>query len=184
ANRDKFPLLPRALTQPGEVTQTVVRMNLVDANPEPRVTGLGELPGKANYFVGNDPTKWRTKVPTYAKVRYHDLCPGVDLIFRGTERQLEYDLVVRPGADPQRIVLGFKGADRLEVDDQGDLILHTGAGVIRQRKPVIYQEGDGARREIAGGYVLRGARRVGFQVAAYDTSRPLVIDPVLSYSTY
>jgi hypothetical protein len=148
------------------------------------VTGREELPGKANYFIGNDPAKWRTDIPTYARVGYQDLYPGIDLVYYGNQRQLEYDFVVRPGADPARIVLGFEGADRLEVDTQGDLVLHTAAGAIRQRKPVIYQEAAGRRMEIAGGYALKDGRRVGFEVAAYDPDRPLVIDPVLVYSTY
>src|SRR2546430_616141 len=165
-------------------TQAVLRIRFVGANPKTRVQGQEELPGKANYFIGNAPTKWRTKVPTYAKVRYDDLYPGVDLIYYGDHRQLEYDVVVRPGGDPNRIVLGVQGADRLEVDAQGDLVLRTASGSIRQRKPVIYQEVNGVRMEIRGGYVLRDTHRVGFRVTAYDPSRPLVIDPVIIYSTY
>src|SRR5205807_41955 len=115
---------------------------------------------------------------------YDDLYPGIDLIYDGTQRHLEYDFVVRPGADPHRIALRLQGADRLEVDSQGDLVLHTAAGVIRQRKPAIYQEIGAVRKEIPGGYVLSGAQQRGFQVAAYDATRPLVIDPVLVYSTY
>jgi hypothetical protein len=168
----------------GQVTRTVLRMTFVGANPEPRLMGTDALPGKANYFIGNDPAKWRTNIPTYAKAQYKNVYRGIDLVYYGRQRQLEYDFVVRPGANPETITLGIQGADTLEVDAQGDLVLHTSAGVIRQRKPVIYQEIDGARREIAGGYALRGERRVGFQVAAYDASRPLVIDPVLFYSTY
>src|SRR5256886_2619845 len=167
----------------GPVSRTVLRMTFIGANPEPAVVGTEELPGKANYFIGSDPANWRTDVPTYAKVRYKNVYPGIDLIYYGNQRQLEYDFVVSPGADPTRIRLGFQGADKLEVDAQGDLVLHTATGVIRQRKPVIYQEVEGARREIAGGYVLEGARRVGFRVAAYDARRPLVIDPALFYST-
>ncbi len=168
----------------GQVTQTVLRMNLVGASPKPRLVGMEELPGKANYFIGNDPGKWRTNVPTFAKVHYENLYPGIDLIYYGNQGQLEYDLVVRPGADPKEITLGFQGAEKLKLDNQGDLLLHTATGTIRQRKPFIYQEIDGARREIAGGYLLKGAHRLGFQIAAYDRSRPLVIDPALFYSTY
>ena len=170
--------------KPKNVRRTVVRMTFLDANPKSRVVGQEELPGKANYFIGNDPSKWRTDVPTYAKVQYTNVYPGIDLIYYGNQRQLEYDYVVGPGADPKRIRLSFQGADKLELDAQGDLVLHTAAGVIRQRKPVIYQEVEGRRREIAGGYVLKGARRVGFRFAAYNASIPLVIDPALFYSTY
>src|SRR5439155_15702045 len=126
-------------------------------------TGQAELPGKANYFIGNDPTKWRTNVPTYAKVYYHELYPKIDLVYYGSQQQLEYDFVVRPGADPSLIAVGFDGVDRLEVDAQGDLLLYTAHGTLRQRKPFIYQEVDGLRREVAGGYVLKNARQVGFQ---------------------
>src|SRR5437867_10097 len=135
--------------------QAAIRMRFVGANPKARVGGQEELPGKANYFIGNDPTKWRTKVPTYAKVRYDDLYPGVDLIYYGDHRQLEYDVVVRPGGDPNRIVLGVQGADRLEVDAQGDLVLRTAAGSIRQRKPVIDQEVNGVRKEIRDAFVTK-----------------------------
>ena len=163
---------------------TVLRMSFVGANPKTRMEGQEGLPGKANYFLGNDPKKWRTHVPTYAKVHYQDLYPGIDLIYYGNQRQLEHDFVVRPGADPGSIALSFQGADKVEVDAQGDLVLHTAAGAIRQRKPVIYQEVAGLRRDIAGGYLLREKRTVGFKVDKYDPSRPLIIDPVLIYSTY
>ena len=168
----------------GPVTGVVLRMTLAGANPDPRVTGLEELPGKANYFIGNDTAKWRTDVPTYAKVHYQEVYPGIDLVYYGKQRELEYDFVVRPGADPSAIALRLTGADKVEVDVQGDLVLHTAAGPIRQQKPFIYQEVGGVRKEIPGGYVLKGEQHVGFKVAAHDARRPLVIDPILSYSTY
>ncbi|PYN01523.1 MAG: hypothetical protein DME07_12980, partial [Candidatus Rokuibacteriota bacterium] len=172
------------LAKPRPATRTALGMTFLGANPDVRVTGREELPGKANYFIGNDPAGWRTNVPTYARVHYEDLYPGIDLVYYGNQRQLEYDFVVRPAADPRRIALGFQGAQRLEVDPQGDLVLHTAAGAIRQRKPIIYQEVAGRRVEIPGDYVLRDGQRVGFHVAAYDTSLPLIIDPTLVYSTY
>ncbi len=162
----------------------VLRMKLVGANPSPRVTGLEELPGKSNYFLGNDPDKWHTDVPNYARVQYQDVYPGVDLVYYGNQRQLEYDLVVAPGADPDAIALSFDGVEKLRIDAQGDLVLETAGGEIRQHKPLVYQEVDGIRREIAGSYVLNGGYQVGFQVAAYDAGKPLIIDPVLVYSTY
>jgi hypothetical protein len=182
--KDALPRMSRSPGQPEEGTRTVLRMTFAGANPTPRVTGLDALPGKANYFIGNDPAKWRTNVPSYAKVRYDDIYPAIDLVYYGNQRQLEYDFVVRPGADPSRIVLDFKGADRLEVDPAGNLVLHTAAGPIRQRKPAIYQEVGGVRKEIPGGYVLNDKHQVSFRVAPYDASQPLVIDPVLVYSTY
>ena len=170
--------------RPAEGNQIVLRMRFVGANSEPRVSGLEELPGKANYFIGNDPAKWRPNVPTYAKVRYEGIYPGIDLIYHSNRRQLEYDFVLRSGVNPNTIVLGFEGADRLEVNAQGDLVLHTAAGAVSQRKPVIYQEHDGIRKEIPGGYVLTDKQQVGVRVAAYNTSQPLVIDPILFYSTF
>src|SRR5258706_230791 len=162
-----------------------VRMSLVGAARKPAVSGTDELPGKANHFIGKDRSKWRTDVPTYAKVRYRAIYPGIDLVYYGNQRQLEYDFIVAPGADPKKIALGFKGADKLEIDAKGDLVLRAAGGEVRQHKPVVYQEIDGIRQEIDGGYVRKGANRVGFQLAAYDTSRPLIIDPlVLAYSTY
>jgi hypothetical protein len=162
----------------------VLQMGLVGAARRPVMSGLDELPGKANYFIGSDRTKWHTNVPTYAKVHYRGIYPGIDLVYYGNQRRLEYDFVVAPGADPKRIVLDFKGADKLEIDAQGELVLHTPGGDLRQHKPVIYQEIDGVRREIEGGYIRKGAKRVGFEVAAYDSGRPLVVDPALAYSTY
>jgi hypothetical protein len=175
---------PEQLSTQARETPVVVRMSLVGAAPEPAVNGLDELPGKANYLIGRDPAKWRTNVPTYAKVQYRAVYPGIDLLYYGNQRQLEYDFVVAPGADPKTIALGFKGVERLEIDPQGELLLHAPGGTLRQRKPVIYQEIDGVRTKIEGGYVLKGPNRVAFQVARYDISRPLLIDPVLVYSTY
>src|SRR5256884_3108009 len=144
------------------VNSVALRMSLVGAAPKPVVTGRDELPGKANYFIGKDPAKWRTNVPTYAKVHYRDVYPGIDLVYYGNQRQLEYDFVIAPGADPKKIVLGFKGAPKLEIDAQGDLVLHAAGGDLRQHKPIVYQDIDGIRREIDGGYVRKGANRVGF----------------------
>lgn len=162
----------------------VVRMKLSGANPEAQVAGLEELPGKTNYFIGNDPAKWRTDVPSYARVQYREVYPDIDLVYYGNQRQLEYDFVVAPGADPDSIKLSFEGAQDVRIDERGDLVLQTADGEIRQRRPMIYQELEGARQEVIGRYVFRGEHQVGFAVAAYDQSKPLVIDPVLSYSTY
>ena len=163
---------------------TVLRMQLLDANLHPRMVGLDELPGKSNYFIGNDPKAWHTNVPNYAKARYEDVYPGVDLVYYGNQRQLEYDFVVTPGADPKAIRLGFKGANNVSLGAEGDLILSTADGELRLHKPLIYQKINGVKHTIAGRYLLKGKHRVGFQVANYDANTPLVIDPVLSYSTY
>jgi hypothetical protein len=164
---------------------SVLRMKFLGANPRPQVAGVDLLPGKTNYFIGNDPRKWRKDVPTYAKVKYEAVYPGVDVVYYGAQgRELEYDFIVAPGADPKAIKLSFEGADKMELNDQGDLVLRLAGKPIHLRKPVVYQEKNGVRQEIASNYAPAGAREVGIDIAAYDASRPLVIDPVLAYSTY
>lgn len=166
-------------------TAATLRMKMVGAKPNPNVAGIDELPGKSNYFIGNDPNKWRTGVPSYAKVKYEQVYPGVDVVYYGTgQGQLEYDYIVGAGADPKGIKMAFEGADKLEVDGEGGLRLNVAGKQLQLRKPVLYQEKDGVKQEIAGGYVLGGPGEVGFEVAAYDAARPLVIDPVLAYSTF
>jgi len=166
-----------------ERQSAMVRMKLLHSNPEPRIAGREELPGKSHYYIGNDPKRWRTNVSNYAKVEYDRVWPGIDLIYYGNQRQLEYDFVVAPGANPNAINLAFEGADELKIDSEGNLILHIAGGEIVIRKPFIYQEVNGARREVAGGYRLNN-RKVGFLLGEYDAGLPLVIDPVLTYSTY
>jgi hypothetical protein len=174
---------PPSLAQDAKPISNTVRMSLIGASRTPQVKGLGELPGKANYFIGNDPKKWRTNVPTFAKINYRAVYPGVDLIYYGNQGQVEHDFIVAPGADPSAIGIGIEGAEKLSIGAQGDLVLTLKDGEIRFQKPLIYQELAGVRHEIAGGYKLRG-NDAGFKVAAYDPSKPLVIDPVLFYSTY
>jgi hypothetical protein len=162
----------------------VLRIQLAGANAASKAVGRDQLPGKANYLIGSDPRRWRIDIPTYERVAFPDVYPGVDLVYYGNHRELEYDLILRPGARPQSIALNIRGSESMEVDAHGDLVLRTAGGIIRQRRPVIYQEIDQHRHEIAGSYVLRGAHEIGFDIAPYDTDRPLVIDPVLVYSTY
>src|SRR6266849_713130 len=165
-------------------SSAVLRMKIGGANRIARIEGLESLPGKSSYFIGNDPAKWRTNVPTYAKVRYEGVYPGVDLVYYGNQGRLEYDFVIAPGTNPRTIRLVIVGAERLEASARGDLVLNTGSGEVRLQKPVVYQESGNVRKEIAGRYVLRGKRQIGFEVATYDASKPLIIDPLLSYSTY
>jgi len=166
-------------------TQQIIQMQFVGANPQStRMAGLEEFPGKVNYFLGNDETKWRRNIPTFAKVGYQELYPGVDLVCYGNQNQLEYDFIVAPGADPNAIALHFEGIDQLEVDQKGDLVLCLPGGQVRQHKPLIYQTVGGVRRELTGAYVLKENNTVGFQIATFDRGQPLVIDPTLSYSTY
>ena len=163
---------------------TVVRMQFVAGHARPRVTGTDELPSKSHYLIGNDPRGWQTDVPHYGKVRYENVYPGVDVVYYGRHGQLEYDIIVAAGADPRGITLAFEGAERLAKDEQGDLVLDTSAGRLRLRRPFVYQEVEGARKQIAGDYRLKGKDHIAFQIGPYDPSRPLIIDPILSYSTY
>ena len=162
----------------------VLRMRLLGARPAPRIEGIDELSVGTNYFIGNDPKKWQTDVRQFGKVMYTGVYPGIDLVFYGNQQELEYDFIVAAGADPSEIRLEFKGAEESSIDEKGDLILRTGAGEVLQRKPIIYQDVSGERREIAGRYIKPGKHEVGFEIGQYDATKPLVIDPVISYSTY
>ncbi|HYO63888.1 MAG TPA: carboxypeptidase regulatory-like domain-containing protein [Pyrinomonadaceae bacterium] len=161
-----------------------LRLRMLGANPAPELDALEQFPGRVNYFRGRDPKQWQTDVPTFARVRYRGVYPGVDAVFYGNQKQLEYDFVVAPGADPDVIKLRFDGARSMRLDERGDLVIETEAGEVRQFKPFTYQEEDGRRREVASSFVVGERGEVGFELAAYDTTRPLVIDPVLAYSSY
>ena len=163
----------------------VLRVRLQGANRNPAVTGIDQLPSKVNYFVGKDVNQWRTNVPTYAKVKYAEVYPGIDLLYHGsTRQQLEYDFVVAPGGDPEAIELAFAGVESVQIDSQGNLVIKLDSGEVSELAPLIYQEIDGRRRRVSGGYQLKGKNRVGFKLTAYDSQKPLIIDPTLSYSTY
>jgi len=164
----------------------VVRMNLISANQRSRVVERTafELPGRVNRFVGDKPSVWQTDVPTYSRVRYSEVYPGIDLIYYGNRRQLEYDFVVAPGADPQLIHMAYNGITGIYIDNDGSLNLQTASGHIKQEKPIVYQMINQARKQVAGRYTLDNNHEVGFEIGNYDASKPLVIDPVIVYSTY
>ncbi len=164
---------------------TVLRMALVGAEPNPQLVGLEELPGKANYLTGNDQSKWRTELPSFAKVKYEGVYPGVDLVYYGNQRQLEYDFVIAPGADPSRIRLSFEGA-RLRVDNStGDLLITTKNGSeVRHARPRVYQQVGSQQVEVAGSYQILDGKQAAFKLAAYDRRQPLVIDPTVSFTTF
>ena len=162
---------------------STVRLQLIDSNTKAEATGVDTLPGKSNYFVGNDPAKWHTNVPTYAKVRYSNVYPGIDLLYYGNhEGRLEHDFVVAPGADPNAIVMGVHGADQISLEQDGSLALHTKAGKLKLNRPAVYQTIDGRRRIISASYTTAGNNQLKFKLGKYDKQAPLVIDPVLVYT--
>ncbi|HET9177352.1 MAG TPA: SBBP repeat-containing protein [Terriglobia bacterium] len=163
----------------------VVQMKLQGTSPEGRqMAGIDELPGKANYLVGRDSSKWRTGIPTYGKVMESGVYPGINLVYYGRQRQLEYDFAVAPGADAAAIRLQIDGARKLRLDSAGNLVLTVPGGELSFLKPVAYQQAAGQRRPVKAGYVIDGQGGVGFRVGQYDRAQPLVIDPILAYSTY
>ena len=173
----------RRTSPAGTVHTASVRMQLVGGRKSAPVVAAEPLPGHVNYVVGKDPSLWKTNVPTFARVTSHGVYPGVDLAYYGNGKQLEYDFVVHPGADPAGIRVQLTGADRLDVDPLGDLLIHTRVGLLRQERPVAYQEIEGRRQPVAARYELDG-EVLAFQVGEFDHTRPLVIDPLLNYSTY
>lgn len=163
---------------------SVVRMQLRGSNAGALAEGVQPLPGTANYLIGKDPSQWHTNIPTWSKVRFSSVYPGIDLLYYGNQSQLEYDFVVAPEANANSIKLRFSGASRIKLTAAGDLSVSSRDGQIVFQKPVIYQEDHGKRRAVKGGFALHADRTVGFNLGRYDQSTPLIIDPVLQYSTY
>jgi Beta-propeller repeat len=165
-----------------------VWMKLAGARIGARSEGIDPLPGRVNYFIGNDPGQWHTNIPTYARVKYDAVYPGVDMIYYGTPQALEYDLVAAPGANPNAIRIELQGAERTHLDAAGDLIIGTAAGDVTMRRPRVYQERNGARSTVRADYVVSeaaaGKQMVALRIAAHDPQLPLVIDPEIVYSTY
>jgi len=206
-DREALVALKPADFQATNQNAAVLRMKLIGGNPAAKISGADQQEGKSNYFIGNDPSQWHTDVSTFGQVRYQDAYPGVDLVYYGNRQQLEYDFVVAPGADPHAIALdvaaesaisGKRTTAPLRIAKNGDLLVPTASGDVSFHKPVVYQPVDATDRRAIGGdpdavqkgksvdgrWVLKGGNQVGFEIASYDASRPLVIDPALSYSTY
>ncbi len=169
-------------------TSTTLRMQLLGASTR-SIEGLQPQETKSNYFIGSDPNQWRTGVVNYARVKYTAVYPGIDLYFYGSETQagkqaqLEYDFVISPGTDPHAISFNVAGVDRLELNEAGDLVMVTARQRIQQRAPSLYQDWHGERKPVAGRYVVKGNHQFGFEVGPYDSTKALVIDPVIDYST-
>ena len=162
----------------------VLRIKLVGANPQASVATAEPLPGRVNYFIGTDAKQWRTDISTFAKVICKEVYAGVDLVYYGNPQQLEFDFVVAPGGDPERVKLEFEGGEKLRVDAQGNLMLETPGGNLILHRPLVYQTVKGARQEIAGGFKQLNEREVAFAIGEHDETKSLIIDPTLSFSSF
>jgi hypothetical protein len=179
--------IPGAHSQPQateKMQSAAIDMRLVGGNLKPEIVAGNEVPGVINYYSGSDPKNWHTGVKQYSSVSYRNIYPGVNMVFHGAQRQLEFDFVVSPGAEPKTIGLGFKGTQKLSTDASGNLILASSAGDVVLHKPVAYQEKDGKRELVDAAFQLKSGNQVGLNLGAYDRREELVIDPSLSYSTY
>ena len=171
---------PAAPASPGYA----MYMQLVGANAHSRATADDPFTGLVNYFLGNNPTEWHANVPTYGQVAFHDVYPGIDLVWYGNQGQLEYDFVLAPGADPAVIQMSFAGASSVNVDGKtGDLVVGTRAGAMREHAPQAYQRVAGGRSPVQGAFIVGTGGQVGFELGAYDRTLPLDIDPTVGYST-
>ena len=173
----------RASKSRTDVETSIMAMRLVGANAASSVVGESPLPGKVNYYIGNDPKRWHENIPTFGRVRYSGVYPGIDLVYYGTEGQLEYDFIVAPGADPTQIRVAFDGAQP-KLDANGDIVLARGNAEIHLRNLTVYQQKAGGRESVAGRFALSSDNQVRFAVGDYDRSRALVVDPTVVYSTY
>ncbi len=163
---------------------SALRLKWIGANPRLQMVAENPLPGRINYLIGRDPAQWHTGLPTFARVHYRDLFPGVDAIFYGNKGGIEYDLVLVPGADPAKISFALEGATSMRLANSGDLVLTLRDAEVRQLKPMVYQEINGARRLLPAHYIIHRDKTVGFEVAGFNRNLPMVIDPRLAYSTY
>lgn len=173
-------------TQPKAETETAaaIHMKLVGANQQTQIVAGKQLPGRTNYFIGNDASKWQRDVKQYATVSYREVYPGVNVAFHGQQRQVEFDFVVAPEASVAPIRFDVTGAKRISTDAAGNLVLSSAAGDVLLHKPVAYQEKDNTRQPVDARFALQANNTVRFEVGSYDRSRELVIDPSLSYATY
>ena len=160
----------------------VVSLRLAGGARPSRVEPEDQLPGKVHHFDSNDPQQWRRDIPTFRRVAYRDVYPATDLVFHGSQGSVEFDFVLRPGATPGAIGIDVRGAEAVTLDGE-DVVIRTGGDTLRMHAPVVYQDSATGRKLVDGRFRIRGSR-IGFEVGAYDRSRPLVIDPVVTYSTY
>ncbi len=171
--------------EPDSIETMMIKANFVGANTNPQMVGVNMIDYKCNYFIGNDKSKWATDVPNYTAVLYEQVYDGIDLKYYGNGKQMEYDFIVEPGADFSQIKIQYDGAESVSVNDNGELVVKTMWGEVVEQKPIIYQIENGSRIAVSGDYDMKGTSTFGFKMTGdFDNSLPLVIDPVLSYSTY
>lgn len=174
----------------GANNRVPLTLQLMGALSNSNAVGLEPLPARSNYFIGNNPAEWRTDIPTFARVRQPNIYTGIDAIYYGNALRLEYDFIIAPHADPHQIKLAFDGANQVRLDPAGDLLISLGhprkeaVRLMRMHKPAIYQESNGQKRSIEGRFTIQERQTVGFELSEYDPSLPLVIDPVIEYSTF
>ena len=171
-------------SEPDSIESIAIKASFVGANPDALIKGIHAMEYKCNYFIGNDPNEWHTDVPNYQAIVYEDIHNGIDLKYYGNGKQMEYDFIVSPGADPAQIAIQYEGAESISINDNGQLVVTTKWGEVVERQPVIYQIDNGSRTAIAGEYRLKGDNSFGFELSGYDPDLPLIIDPVLVFSTY
>jgi hypothetical protein len=169
---------------PSNHRTAAIHMHLIGGNPHSQIISGNELPGRSNYFLGNDPGQWHTNVEQYERISYRDVYPGINMAFYGVQKQLEFDFIVAPGSIPADIRLAVTGAYRIATDNSGNLILASSLGEVVLHKPVAYQQKHGARQPVDARFVLQAHNQVSFEIGNYDRSRELVIDPSVSYATY
>jgi hypothetical protein len=168
----------------GKQQKAVLNMQLVGAKSDSAITGADRLPGTSSYFIGNDPSQWHKNIPQFGRVQYQSVYPGIDLVYYGNQGKLEYDFRVAAHSNPDQLKLHFTGVENLKVAENGDLIAATNAGDVRLQAPQVYQQFGNTRREVSSRYILSADNNVQFALGNYDRSRELVIDPILTYSTY
>lgn len=167
----------------GEITSDVVKLNFQDANPNPTIKPLNQLPGVANFLQGNDANNWQTNIPTYAAIEYENLYPGIDLIYSSIDGNLKRDFIVAPETDTSQIILNYTGVEEISILPDGTLFIDTELGELAEAPPVAYQEINGQQIEVEVAYQLRGNNQVGFNIGEYNQNYELIIDPTIEYST-
>jgi hypothetical protein len=165
-------------------SDAIVRMQLLNGDSHAQIAAVDPLPGKTNYYIGNNPKNWHSNVPQFARVNYKNVYPGIDLAYYGQQSKLEFDFILAPGSSPAPIHLAFTGAQHVSTDGAGNLVVSSRLGNVTLHKPVAYQQQNGERQLVDASFSLKANNEVSFNLGKYDPNRELVIDPSLTYATY